>query len=105
MLISNAEPAGPPPTVMLAAPEEWIQVGIRLADSPRPRWKSLRRWRLWRRAGLGLGFQLDDRDSLDSLSPIASTRDAWSNGRGPPWPDIVEPKDGLLRCTNLLLNI
>ena len=34
MLISSAEPAGPPPTVTFVAPEEWTQVEIRLEDFP-----------------------------------------------------------------------
>lgn len=34
MLISSAEPAGPPPTVTFIAPEEWTQVEIRLEDFP-----------------------------------------------------------------------
>ncbi|MDE0475792.1 MAG: CIA30 family protein [Gammaproteobacteria bacterium] len=34
MLISSAEPAGPPPTVTFIAPGEWTQVEIRLEDFP-----------------------------------------------------------------------
>ena len=34
MLISSAEPAGPPPTVTFSASEEWTQVEIRLEDFP-----------------------------------------------------------------------
>ena len=34
MLISTAEPAGPPPTVTFIAPGEWTQVEIRLEDFP-----------------------------------------------------------------------
>jgi len=34
MLISSAEPAGPPPTMTFIAPEEWTQVEIRLEDFP-----------------------------------------------------------------------
>ncbi|MDE0257514.1 MAG: CIA30 family protein [Gammaproteobacteria bacterium] len=34
MLISSAEPAGPPPTVTFTAPEEWTQVAIPLEDFP-----------------------------------------------------------------------
>ena len=34
MLISSAEPAGPPPTVTFVAPAEWTQVEIRLEDFP-----------------------------------------------------------------------
>ena len=34
MLISSAEPAGPPPTVTFTALEDWMQVEIRLGDFP-----------------------------------------------------------------------
>ena len=34
MLISSAQPTGPPPTVTFIAPEEWTQVEIRLDDFP-----------------------------------------------------------------------
>ncbi|MXX26729.1 MAG: hypothetical protein F4Z82_14945 [Caldilineaceae bacterium SB0668_bin_21] len=34
MLIGSAEPAGPPPTVTFIAPEDWMQVEIRLEDFP-----------------------------------------------------------------------
>ena len=34
MLISSAQPAGPPPTVTFVAPAEWTQVAIRLDDFP-----------------------------------------------------------------------
>lgn len=36
MLISSAQPAGPPPTVTFVAPEEWAQVEIRLENFPTP---------------------------------------------------------------------
>ena len=32
MLISSADPAGPPPTVAFVAPDEWTQVEIPLED-------------------------------------------------------------------------
>ncbi len=34
MLISSAQPAGPPPTVTFIAPEEWTQLEIQLEDFP-----------------------------------------------------------------------
>ena len=34
MLIGGAEPAGPPPTVIFVAPEEWTQVEIPLEEFP-----------------------------------------------------------------------
>ena len=36
MLVTGAEPAGPPPTVTFVAPEEWTQVEIRLEDCRTP---------------------------------------------------------------------
>ena len=34
MLVAGPDPAGPPPTVTLVAPEEWTQVEIPLEDFP-----------------------------------------------------------------------
>ena len=54
MLVTSAEPAGPPPTVTFVAPKEWTQMEIRLEDFPTATPEIIGGLGLWRKGRLGV---------------------------------------------------